>query len=90
MDTLCEKIGLPNDWKEKAHDLSVKNMISHYYPYRVVIFLHEIIAVIMMPYFCLFFLPRCARKMTDFLTTHTTMHQHVGPVCKLSLSTDIV
>jgi autophagy-related protein 9 len=88
MRSLTKTIGLPENWIDVAHDLSIHKQFSHYYPHRIVIFVHEILAVLCMPYFAIFFLPRCSRNIVTFLANHTTIHPHIGPICKLSIPPD--
>ena len=86
MKEISDKIGMPQEWQSQAHDRSLRDQFSHLYPHRITIFIHEVLGVILFPYFAMFYLPRCSQKIVQFLTSQTMVHPNIGPICSMSFS----
>jgi len=75
----------PQYWHQRCHTIIVKDDISDLFPYKIHLFLMEILSVLLTPTVLCFSLPSCASVIIDFVRDHSKYIEGVGAVCDYSL-----
>lgn len=75
----------PQYWFQRCHTIIVKEDISYLFPYKINLFLMEILSVLLTPMVLCFSLPTCASTIIDFVRDHSRYIEGVGTVCDYSL-----
>lgn len=76
----------PEGWENLEHTLDVRDEVSSLFRLRIIVFLEEVLASIMMPFVLLYTLPRQAERIAIFFRSSSTQHPHFGYVLSRSVS----
>jgi len=75
----------PSHWENKSHTLLVKDEFSELYPYKINLFIMEVLSVILTPLVLCFSLPQSAPAIIDFIRDNSNYVEGLGTVCIFSL-----
>jgi len=75
----------PNHWDGLCHTQSVKNEFEELFPYKVTLFLMEVLSVLLTPLVLCCSLPQTAPAILDFIRENSTYVDGLGAVCVFSL-----
>ena len=75
----------PTHWDGLCHTQSVKNEFEELFPYKVTLFLMEVLSVLLTPLVLCFSLPQTAEAIVDFIRENSTYVDGLGAVCVFSL-----
>ncbi|KAJ3018121.1 autophagy protein atg9 [Thoreauomyces humboldtii] len=76
---------LPEGWKNKMHTDEVRQQFAALLPYRLLLFIQEIMSVIFAPIILFHSLPSCAGEIIDFFKEFTIHVDGVGYVCSFAV-----
>lgn len=74
----------PEVWKDNAHTFTVKNEFLSFYNYIIVNFLYEIRGIISTPYLLIFYIPKQAKIIEDFMRRNVVYKKTIGNICLCS------
>lgn len=85
-DALEDLHYLPKEWEKAGfHSNYVRTEFSQLFNMRIILAIHEILAVIFTPFVLWFSLPQCAPKIVDFFREFTVHVDGVGWVCSFAV-----
>ncbi|KAF1985884.1 APG9-domain-containing protein [Aulographum hederae CBS 113979] len=84
-DALQNVIGFthycPKSWERRLHTDEVRKDFLGLYKLQIVLLVEEALAMIFLPYICIFSLPTCANQLVDFFREFTIHVDGLGHVC---------
>lgn len=75
----------PSDWRTDGHNPATHAAFCQLFPYRILLFINEIFAVVWIPYVLLFQLPATVENTVNFVINHAVLLPDVGLVCTMGL-----
>ena len=76
----------PLEWKGRCGTFDVRDQVFELFQYKIQLFFHELVSVIITPYLLCFSFPKGCSKIIDFVHNHTVMSDpSLGAVCRYSL-----
>ncbi|KAJ3089161.1 autophagy protein atg9 [Quaeritorhiza haematococci] len=75
---------LPSEWRGKLHTDEVRRQFGVLFSYKILLFLHEILSVVMVPLILWFSLPPCSEAIVDFFREFTVHVDGLGYVCSFA------
>lgn len=76
---------LPLHWKNALHTKTVRNEFSSLFHYKIAIFLHEMLSIVLTPIIMCFSLPKCSTAIISFFKDFSVHVDGLGYVCSFAL-----
>eukprot|EP00474_Spongospora_subterranea_P002648 CRZ03106.1 hypothetical protein [Spongospora subterranea] len=71
----------PRSWREEPQSSRVRSHFAKLYPFKVVLFLQEVLCVLVTPLVLGITLPAVASRLIEFIRQHTIRQNGVGDIC---------
>lgn len=75
----------PNRWRNKVHSPVTFDEFTVIFPLKVVSFFYEVVSIFVVPILLIFYLPKQANAITDFVRDFTETRDDLGDVCSFSV-----
>mmetsp|Transcript_28753 Transcript_28753/g.66354 ORF Transcript_28753/g.66354 Transcript_28753/m.66354 type:complete len:759 (-) Transcript_28753:221-2497(-) len=72
---------MPKRWRSKAHKIEVYNEFAELFPYKVTLFVQEVLGVFVTPFVLWFYIAPNSEKILEFLQSCTVKKDAVGSIC---------
>lgn len=75
----------PFEWQDQADSSVTHRQFCRLFPYRVTIFIEELLSVFMTPVILAFVLPKSSLDTVKFIRDHSTIVPNIGNVCNMAM-----
>lgn len=71
----------PTHWENKCHTNKIRNEFLSLFPYKIIIFIYDLLSVFTTPYILIFVLPNISNQIVNFIKLNTLEDDIIGSIC---------
>lgn len=75
---------MPKNWRYNCHTEFVSNSFKHFFNFKIIYFINELVGIIIIPFILICKLPYYSYDIVSFINSHTSDISEVGYVCSFA------